>query len=140
MKKVIIVTLFLIAVNFSEAFSQAYVVVVNTSNNVASLTKKELSDIFLKKKTKWENGSTIVPVDLVPGSSVRDNFSTQIHGKNVAAIRSFWQQAVFSGNATAPVEKSNDTEVMEYVKKNAGAIGYISSASVNAGVKQVSLK
>lgn len=119
--------------------AQTYKVIVNNSNSVSSLSKKEVSDLFLKKTTKWSNGTTAVPVDLAPNSSIRNTFSTSIHGKAVSAIRNFWQQAAFSGAATAPPEKANDSDVIEFVKKNPGAIGYISSSTSADGVKTITI-
>lgn len=120
--------------------AQSFKVIVNESNAVASLTAKEASDFFLKKKTKWPTGTSVMPVDLSSGSSVRETFSQQVHGKNTAAIRNYWQQAAFSGAGTAPSEKVSDADVVEYVKKNAGAIGYVSASASTGGVKTISIK
>jgi len=117
----------------------SYVVIVNKSNVATTLTKKEVSDLFLKK-TKWKDGSAATPVDLVSNSKTREQFTLEIHGKSISAIRSFWQQAAFSGTASAPPEKANDLEVIEFVKKNPGAIGYVSVSANNDGVKIVSIQ
>ncbi len=121
------------------ASAQSYKVIVNSSNSVSSLSKKEVSDLLLKKSTKWSNGTAAVPVDLTANSPIREALSSSIHGKGVAAIRNYWQQAAFSGAATAPPEKANDNEVIEFVKKNSGAIGYVSSDAATAGVKTISV-
>ena len=120
-------------------YAQTFKVIVNNSNSVSSLTKKEASDLFLKKKTKWSDGTTVSPVDLSSGIKVREEFSQQVHGKSTSAIRNFWQQAAFSGTASAPPEKLSDEEVIEYVKKNPGGVGYISSSASASGVKTVTL-
>ena len=140
--KTIILILFTVlistlAVNKVNAQS-SYVVIVNKSNTVTTLTKKEVSDLFLKK-TKWKDGSTATPVDLVSNSKIREQFTLEIHGKSISAIRSFWQQAAFSGTASAPPEKANDQEVIEFVKKNPGAIGYVSTKAPVSDVKVLTL-
>lgn len=139
MKRNIIAILVLIFMISGIASAQSYKVIVNNSNSISSLSKKEVSDLFMKKTTKWSSGVTVAPVDLVANSSVREAFSLSIHNKAVSAIRNYWQQAAFSGAATAPPEKSNDNEVIEYVKKNPGAIGYISSGTSADGVKTISI-
>lgn len=139
MKRNIIAFLVLIFIVSGIASAQSYKVIVNNSNSVSSLSKKQVSDLLLKKTTKWSSGTAAVPVDLSANSSVREAFSTSIHGKAVSAIRNYWQQAAFSGSATAPPEKSNDSEVIEFVKKNPGAIGYISSGASADGVKTISV-
>jgi ABC-type phosphate transport system substrate-binding protein len=118
---------------------KTYVIIVNKSNPLFSLTQKEVSDLFLKK-TKWKDGSAATPVDLVSNSKIREQFTQEIHGKSISAIRSFWQQAAFSGTASAPPEKSADSEIVDFVQKNNGAIGYVSASANTAGVKIISIQ
>jgi ABC-type phosphate transport system substrate-binding protein len=116
----------------------SFIIIANKNNTVTSLSKKEISDLFLKKKTKWADGTTVAPVDLNANSKTREDFSQQIHGKGTSAIRSFWQQAAFSGTASAPPEKASDAEVIDFVKKNPGAIGYVPASANTDGVKTIS--
>lgn len=118
-----------------KAEAQSFTIIVNESNSISSISKAEVSKLFLKKTSKWSDGTKVDPVDLAPGSSVRDEFSDQILGKSVNAIKSYWQQFVFAGKGTPPTEKKNDTEVIDYVKSNPGAIAYISSTTKATGVK-----
>lgn len=119
------------------SLSAQYKVIVNSSNSSGSLSKKEISDYFLKKSIKWPDGTKVIPIDQQSSSSVRDAFTSEIHGKSVGSIKSYWQQFVFSGKGTPPVEKNSDTEVKDFVKNNAGAIGYISSDADMSGVKVI---
>ncbi len=137
MKKIILAFTVLMMMLAGQTFAQSYKVIVNNSNSISSLSKKEVSLMFLKKKNKWDNGIAVSPVDMKVNSSTREAFTKEVHNKKVSAIRSYWQQAIFSGVATAPTEKGSDKEVIEYVKSNTGAIGYISSASASNGVKVV---
>ncbi len=136
MKNIYAILIFLI-ITIGTCFSQNYKVIVNSKNPVSSINKKELSQIFYKKKKKWDNGQIIVPIDLIASSPVRAEFSATIHGKSVAAIRNYWQQAAFTGAGIAPVEKSSDDEVIAYVKSHPGAIGYISGNTKDADIKIV---
>nr|WP_321406371.1 substrate-binding domain-containing protein [uncultured Carboxylicivirga sp.] len=139
MKKIILLFTFMLIVFTGETLAQSYKVIVNNTNSISTISKKDISQIFLKKKTKWENGVAIVPVDLTINSTTRELFTTEVHNKKISAIRSYWQQAIFSGAATAPIEKGADKEVIEYVKNNAGAIGYISGSSDASGVKVITI-
>ncbi|ASB48973.1 substrate-binding domain-containing protein [Alkalitalea saponilacus] len=122
------------------AYSQSYKVIVNSDNSTASLTSKEVSDIFLKRTSRWDSGVAILPVDLTPNSSVRATFTQEVHGRNVNAIRSFWQQAAFSGAGSPPPEQPNDEAVVNYVRNNPGAIGYVSAAASTVGVKTITVR
>lgn len=123
----------------SNAQETGFKVIVNSTNPVNSLTKVALSDLFLKKVSKWDNGMKVMPVDLTDKSPVRDDFSRKIHGKSPLAVKSYWQQQLFSGRNLPPPEKAQDSEVIAYVKANPGAIGYISAGTKADDVKQVTV-
>lgn len=140
MKNVITTFLAIILIAFAtEATAQSFEVIVNEANTTETISEKELSEIFLKTKVKWEDGSSIEPVDLNARSEIREAFSQQIHGRGVGAIRNHWQQAAFSGAGTAPLERSSDAEVINFVKANPGAVGYISAGTDASGVKILSI-
>lgn len=108
----------------------AFQVIVHTSNPHSGLTKKEISKLFLKKLTQWEKTNEhVYPVDLLEDSPVRKRFSKEIHGKQVAAIKAYWQQQIFSGREVPPLEKASDKEVLKYVGEKTGAIGYVSKST-----------
>lgn len=116
---------------------KSFIVIVNNDNNTENISKDQLSKIFLKKVTQWNDGSGIIPIDQRSDAKVRINFSESIHGKNVQAIKAFWQKQIFSGSSVPPVEKISDEEVIKYVKQNPGAIGYVSTGADIQGVKSV---
>ncbi len=142
MKKILI-TLLILFVNIIIAQeSKSYKIIVNDSNPINTITKKDLAKIFLKKLTKWENGTTILPVDQLETSPVREAFSKDILKKTVAATKAFWQEQIFSGRGVPPPEKASDKEVIDYIKANPGAIGYISDSTniPTSGVKIIEVK
>lgn len=110
-------------------------VIVNETNPVASLTSEELSRLFLKKATVWENGAPVDPVDLDEGSRAREAFSRDVHRKSVAGVKSFWLQRIYSGRDVPPPEKESEAAVLAFVKAHPNAIGYVSSTAPTIGVK-----
>ena len=138
-KYVISILVFMLALSSVHA-QEKYKVIVNEENAVESLTKKEISDLFLKKKINWPDDKKVMPVDQDKDSEIRETFSRDVHGKNSNAINSYWQKQIFSGRNVPPPEKKNDQEIIDYVKNNAGAIGYISASGKAAGVKEIILK
>src|SRR5882672_8127515 len=89
-----------------------FVLIVNPKNPVGPLDREFVSDAFLKKTTRWGDGDTIRPVDLAPTSSVRANFSEKVLRRSVAAVRSCWQQRIFSGRDLTPPELGSDEAVL----------------------------
>jgi ABC-type phosphate transport system substrate-binding protein len=109
-----------------------YRIIVHPDNGATVLDRRLLEDAFLKKIKTWPNGETIRPADLSLGSPVRRRFSEEILQRPVAAVRAYWQQSIFSGRNVPPPELDSDEEVVSYVMKYAGAVGYVSgSASLN---------
>lgn len=115
---------------------EGYVVVVNDANATESMTRAEVAKLFLRKIAKWDNGSKVLPVDQPPSSSVRGSFSMEVHGRSVSAVKSYWQKMIFSGKSAPPLELEGDSSILDYVRENPGAIGYVSAGSVaGEGVK-----
>lgn len=123
-----------------SAQAAGYKVIVNASNPTTSLAKKDVSALFLKKKPKWDDGIPVVAVDQSDRSAAREAFTTAVHGKPVAAIKSYWQQQIFSGRDVPPVEKATDAEVIAFVRNNREAVGYVADDVPTAGVKVVNVQ
>lgn len=118
----------------ARASAQGFVVVVNAASAKATLTKAEVSNIFLKKT------SGFTPVDQSKSSPVREAFAKAVHGKTSAALDAYWQGQIFSGKDVPPADKSTDADVLAFVRATPNAIGYVSSsAELGAGVKAVSV-
>jgi len=118
-----------------------YRLIVNSNNPVGALSRDEVSKLFLKKVPAWHSGEAVVPVDQSEDAEVRRLFSKRVLGKDVASVKGYWQQAIFTGRGFPPVEKSSDAEVAAFVAGNASAIGYVSSAAtLPNGVKVVKVE
>lgn len=116
-----------------------YLVVVNQQNGASSLSRRFVSDVFLKKSTRWSNDSVVKPVDLGPDSSTRRAFSEEVLKRSVAEVKSYWQQVVFAGRDVPPPELAGDDEVLKFVAGHPGAIGYVSGTANVSTVKVVSV-
>ena len=116
--------------------TEGFRVIVNTANPGASLRRSEVSNIFLKKTTRWAHGVAVTAVDQSATSPVRAVFSKQVHARGVDGVQNYWQQQIFSGRDEPPRVKTSDAEVMAFVQANPGAIGYVSDkATLIDGVK-----
>ena len=125
----------------SLARAVEFVVIVHQENPARTMERDDLSRIFLKRTVKWPHGVPVEPVDLPPTAKARAAFTRMVHGKSVNAVRAFWQQQIFSGRDVPPPEKSSDADVIEFVRTNPGAVGYVSSTTpLLAGVKTIALQ
>ena len=112
-----------------------YKVIINARNPVTSISKSELAAMFLKKADSWSTGALVVPVDQAERAPVRQSFSRDVIGKPPAAVKSYWNQLVFSGRNVPPPEKLSDAEVILFVKSTPSAVGYVSATAQTKGVK-----
>ena len=100
MKRALAVLITLAAAN---AYAAGYKLIINNSVHVESLSKKEVSDLFMKRTSRWSSGTPVVPIDQSDRTAVREEFSKDVHGKPAAAVKSYWQQQIFSGRDVPPV-------------------------------------
>ena len=127
-----------------SASAPPYKVVVSTTNPVTTLTRREAAAIFLKKRTRWEAGGEIAPVDQSSTSLVRAAFTREVLESEglgrLSAVQTFWQQQVYSGRSTPPLIKASDAEVVAFVAAHGEAIGYVSGEAATPGVKIVTIQ
>jgi ABC-type phosphate transport system substrate-binding protein len=133
------VAVFLILVSVNVwAQGRSYKVIVNPSNPVSSMSREDVSRIFLKKTTKFSDGRGASPVDLPVNSSIRESFSKDVHGKSCSAVDAYWQQLIFSGRDIPPAQKS-ESGALDFVRSNENGIGYVSASAGTDGVKVISV-
>ncbi|MDH5547222.1 MAG: phosphate ABC transporter substrate-binding protein [Gammaproteobacteria bacterium] len=111
-------------------------VIVHAGSKVDTLSKSEVSRIFLGKLKRFGDVKA-VPVDLRDGSKPRTEFYAQVVGKNAIQLKSYWSTRIFSGKGTPPLELGNSEEVVAWIEKNPGGIGYVDSRAISGDVKTV---
>lgn len=118
------------------AAGEDFKVVVNRDNPVGELTARELSRLFLKKTLRWPEGRPVQPVEPA-APALQGKFALAIHAKTLNAVKSYWNQVIFSGRDVPPLEKAGDAEVLAFVRADPGAVGYVSAGADTSGVKVV---
>src|SRR5262245_25758421 len=115
----------------ASAFAQdgGFKIVVNTLNPTNSLSKAQVSDLFLRKSTTWEDGQPVLPVEQAETSPLRETFAREVLGMSPTAAA---QQASRRGDP--PLAVATDREVLAYVRLKPGAIGYVSASTPVQGV------
>lgn len=102
-------------------------VIAHPENPARSIDREVLAKMFLKEVTRWDDGEAVHPVDLRGDSEVRSKFCDAIIRRSLAAVRSYWQQRIFSGRGVPPPEVESDAEAVRYVLKYRGSVGYVSA-------------
>ena len=116
-----------------------FIVIVHPDNPQNAATREFLADAFLKKTTRWSHDETIRPVDLRPSSATRRYFSDRVLKRSVAAVRSYWQQRIFSGRGVPPPELDDERSAVHYVLKYPGAVAYVAGDTKLEGAKVLAI-
>lgn len=120
----------------ARAQDQGFEVVAHPSVSEPDVSYQSLRQIFLKRKTRWDDGSRVLPVDQEVEREVRSQFSEDILGRSADAMQTYWQAQIFSGRALPPTVLDDDQAVLDYVSSTLGAVGYVSEgARIPNGVK-----
>ena len=110
---------------FSSGIAWADIVIIAHQNvPETTVTKKDLQEMFLGKRVQWKDNTTIHPVT-VKEVELHKAFLKQYVNKSFAKWNAHWKRMVFTGNGTPPKQFATQQELLEYVAKTAGAIGYI---------------
>jgi len=112
-------------------------VIVHPTTSAHALEREIVADMFLKKVTRWPGGDAVRPVDLRPDDPTRRRFSEAVLRRSVQAVRSYWQQRIFSGRDVPPPELDSEASVVAFVSRFPGAIGYVSGAAKLVGVAEL---
>jgi ABC-type phosphate transport system substrate-binding protein len=108
-----------------------FAVIVHPSVAGASIRRTDLSAIYLGKATRWGGGGLAVPVDQSGASGVRRAFSEAVLRLPVATVVQYWHRQVSGANPLRPpAVKGSDAEVVAFVAKTRGAVGYVSKAAI----------
>ncbi len=122
-----------------SAEAPGYRIIVHRDNPADSISRVKVSQLFLKKISRWDHGPEAEPVDRDAKSAVRESFSRAVHGRSVSSIKNYWQrqQQLFSGKAVPPPEVASDADVIAHVRSRPGGIGYVSPNAKLDDVKVV---
>jgi len=109
-------------------------VIANPSVTTDFISAGELKRIYLLQTRKLKNGSVVEPV-LQKRGTVHDTFSRQFLERDGEEIRTYYHGVVFTGKGSMPREVNSDQEMVSYIARTRGAIGYVSGGANIDGVK-----
>jgi len=113
-------------------------VIANSSVHADSITAPELKSVFLEEKRSLSDGSHVEPV-LAKSGAAHEAFLQQYLGKSDDALQNYYRTLVFTGTGSMPKVLASDIEIVHYVAKTKGAIGYVDIQVPTEGVKILSV-
>lgn len=112
-------------------------VVVNRENPVQSLTPRQVSDMFLGRRRTFPSGGSVLILEQDRDCSLREDFFRLLNGMTLKRLNAYWARLQFSGEVQPPPVLPDTMAVLEAVRNNPTAIGYMDSASVDLSVRVI---
>ncbi len=101
-------------------------VIVNAANPVHALTMRQVAELYLGRVRTFENSQLAVIVDQDHDEQLRSQFFKGISGMSPGQVTAYWARLKFTGQVQPPRVMDGDAAVLNFVRRNPSAIGYVS--------------
>ena len=113
-------------------------VIANPSVGASEISSDDLKAVFLAVKTTVA-GNQVAPV-LAKAGRAHDVVLKEYLGKSDATLMTYYRGLVFTGKASMPKVCDSDADIVAYVARTKGAVGYVGAAVPAAGTKTLAIK
>jgi len=128
----------LLSIQGSLAFAsppEAIVVVTSQKNEVQSLDKKGLIDIFMGKYSAFPNGEQATPIDVELDANLKAQFYEALVGLPLARVNAYWSRLKFSGRVKPPATEQTIDDVKQRLEEDESALAYVYESFVTNKMK-----
>jgi hypothetical protein len=119
------------------ARGEDFVVIGNASLTDRRISASDLKQIYLGTKTSLD-GRHVEPV-IAQSGPFHEQFVSVCLGKTEAGLRNYFRNLVFSGKGNMPRSFATSAEVVSFVSRTPGAIGYVDSEANLTGVTKLTV-
>ncbi|OUS28548.1 hypothetical protein A9Q99_12935 [Gammaproteobacteria bacterium 45_16_T64] len=113
------------------------VVIVNAENTASDFSQRQLVDLYMGRNLYFPNGQLALRLDQSPSSEIRRTFYESLVGKSVAQVNAYWARLLFTGRASPPQVIRTSKGLLQAIKNNPNAVGYIDEKELEDGVKVI---
>ena len=105
--------------------AESLYVLVNKNNQLQSISRDEIDNIFLGRINSYSNGDEVYLVTQRKNSHQHQAFLNHVVGKSEREWRSHWARLLFTGRGKAPKEVEGMEEMLQLIADKENAIGYV---------------
>ena len=139
MRKIFYIFVFLFLMISAQEIS-AQIIIVNKKNKITELNLSTIRNIYVGNKITWEDGSLIHLADYSTDSDLRVEFSRNYLKLSPRKTAMLWVRVSLSGKSVPPKVFRNSSQMLSFIAKNEGAIGYLpENAEISSDVKIISI-
>jgi TonB family protein len=122
----------------ANALAGSVRIIANPSVKAEAITASDIKSVFLEERNSLRDGTHVEPV-LSRGGPAHEAFLKDYLGKSDDALQNYYSTLVFTGKGSMPKTLHSDDEVVAYVARTRGAIGYVGSTTPVDGVKTLAV-
>lgn len=112
-------------------------IIVNTANPLRQVSAQQLSDFYLGRARAFPSGEYALIFDLPRGHPLRDKFFAGLTGMSPQQVNAYWSRLMFTGQVLPPQPLPDERAMLDIVRRNPGAIGYVHADNLDAGVRVI---
>lgn len=98
---------------------------IGNKTGLESVSRKQMQEIFRGSQSIWNTNEQVIVVMPSNKADFADDFASSVLQMTQTALHKYWLGLVFQGRSNAPVFLNSSAEILEYVKRNQGAIGIV---------------
>ena len=139
MKKKLIhsVTSMILGLSLLQTAKADVYVIVNSNNPVQSMSQKDVLDLFMGRRKSFSSGRFAQTLDMPKESEDKAHFYKLLTDMDMSQINSYWARLIFSGQTLPPKVLDSEHAMLENIRKNVDAIGYVQSQPDDKNVRVV---
>ena len=115
-------------------------IIANQSVSANSLSLASARAIFGLRQTQWMDDTSIQVFVLADKNATHVALCKEKLNLFPYQLRQSWDRLVYAGMAQAPIEVSNEEELVNRVAATQGAIGYVRKVKPNDSIKILQIK
>jgi ABC-type phosphate transport system substrate-binding protein len=115
--------------------ANAVYAVINADTAQHIISKNKLGAIFKMRLRHWQDGSPITVFVLEDENPLHRLFCKKILNVFPHQMRKSWNKLVFSGTGQAPVQVTDQQDMIDKISSTPGAIGYLSGENINDKIR-----
>ncbi len=127
-----------------SAFAEV-VVIVHPDSPLHSLTPRQVSDLYLGRgrfiaRQEREASLPTAIYEHPADSPVREMFIRSLNGMTLSQLNAYWARLRFSGEVLPPVALTGNGAVIDAVRRDRSAIGYVDASAVGGAPVKIVLR
>lgn len=126
-----------IMLTFTSAVACADIAVIVAPNStLQQLNIREVSDMYLGR-IKTAAGERLLILEHPRESLLRERFYKRVNGMDLSRVDAYWARLQFSGEDLPPLAVDDNRGMLDMIRRNRHAVGYVDASAANGSVRTV---